>query len=33
MKRIFKYKLPRDGEVVTINASVIKWLDVQEQDG
>ena len=33
MKRIFKYKLPRDGEVVTINANVIKWLNVQEQDG
>lgn len=33
MKRIFKYELPRDGEVVTINANVIKWLDVQEQDG
>lgn len=33
MKRIFKYKLPRDGEVITITANVIKWLDVQEQDG
>ena len=34
MKRIFKYKLPRDGgEIITITANVIKWLDVQEQDG
>lgn len=33
MKRIFKYKLPRDGEIVTISANVIKWLDIQEQDG
>ena len=33
MKRIFKYKLPRDGEVITITANVIKWLDIQKQDG
>ena len=33
MKRILKYKLPRDGEIITINANVIKQLDVQEQDG
>lgn len=33
MKRIFKYKLPRDGEIITISANVIKWLDIQEQDG
>lgn len=33
MKRIFKYKLPRDGEVITIQANVIKWLNIQEQDG
>lgn len=33
MKRIFKYKLPRDGEIITITANVIKWLNVQEQDG
>lgn len=33
MKRIFKYKLPRDGEIITITANVIKWLDIQEQDG
>ena len=33
MKRIFKYKLPRDGEIVTITASVVKWLDIQEQNG
>ena len=33
MKRIFKYKLPRDGEIITITANVVKWLDIQEQDG
>lgn len=33
MKRIFKYKLPRDGEVITIRANVVKWLDIQKQDG
>ena len=33
MKRIFKYKLPRDGGVITITANVIKWLDIQKQDG
>ena len=33
MKRIFKYKLPRDGEIVTITANVVKWLDIQEQNG
>ena len=33
MKRIFKYKLPRDGEIVTITANVVKWLDIQKQDG
>jgi hypothetical protein len=33
MKRIFKYKLPRDGETITITANVVKWLDVQGQDG
>lgn len=33
MKRIFKYKLPRDGEVITIHADIIKWLDIQEQNG
>ena len=33
MKRIFKYELPIYGGVVTITANVIKWLDVQEQDG
>lgn len=33
MKRIFKYKLPRDGGVVTITANVVKWLDIQEQNG
>ena len=33
MKRIFKYKLPRDGESITINAHVIKWLNIQEQNG
>lgn len=33
MKRIFKYKLPRDGAVITITANVVKWLDIQKQDG
>ena len=33
MKRIFKYKLPRDGEIITITANVVKWLDIQKQDG
>lgn len=33
MKKIFKYRLPRDGEVITIHADIIKWLDIQEQNG
>ena len=33
MKRIFKYKLPRDGEIITITANITKWLNIQEQDG
>ena len=33
MKKIFKYRLPRDGEVINIHADVIKWLDIQEQNG
>ena len=33
MKRILKYKLPRDGEVITITANVVKWLNIQEQNG
>ena len=33
MKRILKYRLPRDGETITINANVIKWLDIKEQNG
>lgn len=33
MKKIFKYSLPRDGAVITITANVIKWLNIQEQDG
>lgn len=33
MKRILKYKLPRDGEVVHIHANVWKWLDIHEQNG
>ena len=33
MKKIFKYQLPRDGEIITITANVIKWLSIQEQDG
>lgn len=31
MKKIFKYKLPKDGEVITIYADIVKWLDIQEQ--
>lgn len=30
MKRILKYRLPRDGEVVRINANVWKWLEIHE---
>lgn len=33
MKRILKYRLPRDGEVVRINANVWKWLEIHEQNG
>ena len=33
MKKIFKHRLPRDGAVITITANVVKWLDIQEQDG
>ena len=33
MKKIFKYKLPRDGEVITITANIWKWLEIHEQDG
>lgn len=33
MKRILKYKLPVDGNMITINAHVIKWLDIKTQDG
>lgn len=33
MKQIFKYRLPRDGEVVHIKANVWKWLEIHEQDG
>ena len=32
-KTIWKYKLPRDGEIITITANVVKWLNIQEQDG
>lgn len=33
MKRILKYKLPRDGETKTIEACVLRWLAIKEQDG
>lgn len=33
MKKIFKYRLPIDSKTITITANVIKWLDIQEQDG
>lgn len=32
MRSIFKYKLPSDGCVITIQEKVIKWLDVRSQD-
>lgn len=32
-KRILKYKLPRDGETVTISAAVVKWLEIHTQNG
>lgn len=32
MNKIYKYRLPRDGEVVTINDHVIDWLHVGLQD-
>ena len=28
MNKIYKYRLPRDGEVVTIDDHVIEWLHV-----
>lgn len=33
MKQIFKYRLPRDGETITINAHIVKWLEIHEQHG
>ena len=33
MKKIVKYKLPRDGEVITIHADIIKWLDIHAPYG
>lgn len=33
MQKIYKYRLPRDGQVVTINDHVIDWLHVGLQDG
>lgn len=33
MNKIYKYRLPRDGEVVTINDHVIEWLHVGTQNG
>lgn len=32
MQKIYKYRLPRDGKVVTINDHVIDWLHVGLQD-
>ena len=32
MQKIYKYRLPRDGEVVTINDHIIDWLHVGLQD-
>ena len=33
MKQIFKYRLPRDSETITINAHIVKWLEIHEQYG
>lgn len=33
MKRILEYKLPLDGKTITINANVIKWLEIKTQNG
>lgn len=33
MKRIYKYKLPRDGDVITITDHIVKWLEIHEQNG
>ena len=33
MNKIYKYRLPRDGGVVTIDDHVIEWLHVGTQDG
>ena len=32
MKRIYKYKLPSDGCMITIQEKIVKWLDVRTQD-
>lgn len=32
MKRIYKYKLPSDGCMITIQEKIVKWLDVRAQD-
>ena len=33
MKRIYKYKLPVDGGIEKISAAVVKWLQIEVQDG
>lgn len=30
MKKIYKYKLPRDGEVITITDHIVMWLEIHE---
>lgn len=31
-KKILKYRLPREGEIVAIDAYVVKWLEIHEQN-
>ena len=33
MKRIYKYRLPVDGGIEKISAAVVKWLQIEAQDG
>lgn len=33
MKQILEYKLSLDGKTITINANVVKWLEIKTQNG
>lgn len=33
MRKIFKYRLPSDGGVVVVEACVLRWLEIHDQDG